>query len=398
MPIPANLPLQLLNGLTPESFMRRHWQRKPLLIRQAIANFKPPVSAAALKKMARSDEVESRLIWREEGQWQMERGPFSRLPKANEPDWTLLVQSVDLHDDAVCALMQQFRFVPDARLDDIMISIAATGGGVGPHFDSYDVFLLQAAGRRRWRYGLQKDLSLEPGLPLKILSNFEPEEDVVLEPGDMLYLPPQAAHDGIAMDDDCMTISIGFRAPSLATLARGLLEAAADQTAARLGQAAGPYGEPPLPGPKLDGLYRDPGQAPSTHPAELPDALVNATLATLDKLRFDQALAARFLGCWFTEPNALSVFTSAGDTPDLEEAWPAYGALVLDRRTRMLYRDRQLFINGETAPIAPSPVLRALADERRLDCADPRCRKLDDDDIACLADWLSAGWLHYVAG
>ena len=396
MPIDPDTPLPLLGGLAPSGFMRRYWQRKPLLIRQAIPGFKPPVPAAALKKLARRDDVESRLIWREEGDWQMERGPFARLPKVREPDWTLLLQSMDLHDDAVCALMQQFRFVPDARLDDVMISIAATGGGVGPHFDSYDVFLLQAAGRRRWRYGMQKDLSLEPDLPLKILSNFQPEEDVVLEPGDMLYLPPQAAHDGIAMDDGCMTISIGFRAPGLAMLARGLLEAACDQIMARLGQPAGPYGDPPLPGARLDGLYRDPGQAASTRPAELPDALIEATLGTLNALRFDAALAARFLGCWLSEPNTLSVFTPAGDAPDLEEEWPARGALVLDRRSRMLYRDRQIFINGETAPVAPSPALRALADERRLDCADARCRKLGEDSRACLADWLSAGWLHYV--
>jgi 50S ribosomal protein L16 3-hydroxylase len=152
-----------------------------------------------------------------------------------------------------------------------------------------------------------------------------------------------------------------------------------------------------LPGARLDGLYRDPGQSASTRPAELPDALIEATLGTLNALRFDAALAARFLGCWLSEPNTLSIFTPAGDAPDLEEEWPAHGALVLDRRSRMLYRDRQIFINGETAPVAPSPALRALADERRLDCADPRCRKLSEDGRACLADWLSAGWLHYVA-
>lgn len=395
--IDPNLPLPLLGGLAPAVFMRRYWQRKPLLIRQAIPGFKPPVSAATLKKMARSDEVESRLIWREQGQWQMEPGPFARLPKASEPDWTLLVQSVDLHDDAVCALMQCFRFVPDARLDDVMISIATTGGGVGPHFDSYDVFLLQAAGRRRWRYGTQKDLSLQPGLPLKILSSFRPQEDHVLEPGDMLYLPPQAAHDGIALDDDCMTISIGFRSPSLASLARGMLEAAADQTMARAGQPAGPYGEPPLPGPRIAGLYRDPGQTAVAHPAELPDTMIQAALDAVARLRFDEALAARYLGCWLTEPNALSVFSSDPDAPDLEMEWPSQGLLRLDRRTRMLYRGRQLFINGETAPVPPSPALRALADARVLDCASPLCRKLDMDSIACLADWLAAGWLHYAA-
>ncbi|MBV7486487.1 cupin domain-containing protein [Bordetella sp. BOR01] len=391
-------PLPLLGGLSPADFMRRHWQRKPLLIRQAIAGFKPPLNIATLKKLARRDDVESRLIWREDGAWQMEQGPFARLPQTGEPDWTLLVQSVDLHSDAVSALLQQFRFIPDARLDDIMISVAADGGGVGPHFDSYDVFLLQAAGRRRWRYGRQKDLSLQPGLPLKILGNFTPEHDVVLEPGDMLYLPPQAAHDGIAVGDGCMTISIGFRAPTQAVLARGLLEAAADQAMARIGLLGGPYGEPPLPGPRLDALYRDPGQPAVDTPAALPDGLVQATLDTLAKVRFDDALASRFLGCWLTEPSNLAVFDpSPGADVDLLTDWPESGALQLDRRTRMLYRGRQLFINGETAPVAADAALRALADARHLDCADPRSRRLGDLARECLADWLDAGWLHYRA-
>lgn len=388
-------PLALLGGLSPDDFMRRHWQRKPLLIRQAIPGFKPPETIAALKKLARRDDVESRLIWREQGQWQMENGPFARLPKASEPDWTLLVQSVDLHSDAAAELMQRFRFVPDARLDDLMISIASDGGGVGPHFDSYDVFLLQAAGKRRWRYGRQKDLSLEPDLPLKILSRFEPEHEAVLEPGDMLYLPPQAAHDGVALGDDCMTISIGFRAPTQAALARGLLEAAADQAMARVGLLGGPYGEPALPGPRLDGLYRDPGQAATRHPAALPDALVQATLDTLSKLRFDDALAARFLGCWLTEPSQLAVFDSPDASVDLEDSWPAQGSLVLDRRSRMLYRGKQLFINGETAMVPAEAALRQLADARALDCGDPRCAKLSDEARSCLADWLDSGWLHY---
>lgn len=391
----TDLPLALLGGLSADDFMRRYWQRKPLLIRGAIPGMRPPESIAALKKMARRDDVESRLIWREQGEWNMENGPFARLPKVNEPDWTLLVQSVDLHSDAAAALMQQFRFVPDARLDDVMISIASTGGGVGPHFDSYDVFLLQGQGRRKWRWGRQKDLSLEPGLPCKILSHFEPEEEAILEPGDMLYLPPQAAHDGVALDDDCMTISIGFRAPTQANLARGLLEAAADQAMARVGLLGGPYGEPALPGARLDGIYRDAGQAATAQPAALPDALVEATLATLAKIKFDDALAARFLGCWLTEPSQLSVFDSPEDPVDLEDCWPASGRLVLDRRSRMLYRQRQLFINGETAMVPADAALRALADERALDCADPRCRKLSDEARACLADWLDSGWLHY---
>jgi len=391
-----NDPLTLLGGLSPTDFMRRYWQRKPLLIRQAIPDFKPPVSIAAVKKLSRRDDVESRLIWRENGVWQMENGPFARLPKATEPDWTLLVQSLDLHEDAAMALLQWFRFIPDARLDDIMISIASDGGGVGPHFDSYDVFLLQASGRRRWRYGKQKDLTLQPDLPLKILQNFTPEHDVVLEPGDMLYLPPQAAHDGVAVGDDCMTISIGFRAPTQAILARGLLEAAADQAMARVGLLGGPYGEPALPGPRLDALYRDPDQPAVTTPAEVPDALVQATLDTLAKVRFDDALASRFLGCWLTEPSNVSVFEPPQDPViDLVSDWPDSGYLQLDRRTRMLYRGKQLFINGETAEVPAHPALRSLADNRMLACDDPKCRKLDEASLDVLTDWLDAGWLHY---
>jgi 50S ribosomal protein L16 3-hydroxylase len=388
-------PLALLGGRSPARFMQTHWQRKPLLIRQAIPGFKPPLGIAELKRMARQDDVASRLIWREQGQWQMEQGPFARLPKASEPDWTLLVQSVDLHSDAAAELMHRFRFVPDARLDDVMISIATDGGGVGPHFDSYDVFLLQAVGRREWRIGRQRDLSLEPGLPLKILRRFEPEESYVLEPGDMLYLPPQVAHDGIAQGD-CMTISIGFRAPDQATLARGMLEAAAEQVLARAGQPSGPYGEPALPGPRLQARYRDPAQAATVHPAELPDGLTAAALDAVARVRFDEALAHRFLGCWLTEPSANAVFASpAEDGPDLLADWPGCGRLRLDRRTRMLYRGRQLFINGETAPVAATPALRQLADARQLACDDRKARTLSEAERECLMQWLDDGWLVY---
>ncbi|OZI23196.1 cupin [Bordetella genomosp. 9] len=390
-------PLDLLGGRTPAQFMKSYWQRKPLLIRQAIPGFKPPVGIAELKRMARNDDVASRLIWREDGQWQMEHGPFARLPKASEPDWTLLVQSVDQHHDAAAELMHRFRFIPDARLDDVMISIATDGGGVGPHFDSYDVFLLQAVGRREWRIGQQRDLSLQPDLPLKILRHFEPEATYVLEPGDMLYLPPQVAHDGIAQGD-CMTISIGFRAPDQATLARGMLEAAAEQVLARAGQASGPYGEPPLPGPRLQARYRDAGLQATRHPAELPEGLAAAALDAVRRVRFDEALAHRFLGCWLTEPGAAAVFdVPAQDGPDLASEWPASGVLRLDRRTRMLYRGRQVFINGETAPVPASPALRQLADARRLACGDPMARRLTEQERECLVQWLDDGWLLYEA-
>jgi len=199
------------------------------------------------------------------------------------PPWH---KSVDLHDDNTAALMRQFRFIGDARLDDAMISIASDGGGVGPHFDSYDVFLLQAHGKRHWRISQQKDLSLVPDLPLRILRNFQVEEEFTLEPGDMLYLPPHVAHDGIAMGD-CMTISIGFRSPTQATLARGLMDAASDQLAAASGEGFGLYADPPMPMPEsLQQRYTDPDAQASTTPAALPEKLVQKSLDALNAIRF----------------------------------------------------------------------------------------------------------------
>lgn len=390
-----NKPLAMLGGITPAEFMKTYWQRKPLLVRQAFSNFKSPLSITELKKMSKRDEVESRLIWRENKQWQMECGPFARLPKATEPDWTLLVQSVDIHNDAACELMNQFRFIPDVRLDDMMISLATAGGGVGPHFDSYDVFLLQAHGRRRWQFGQQKDLTLVPNLPLKILKNFAPEQEFVLEPGDMLYLPPQAAHDGVALDD-CMTISIGFRAPDEAALARGMLEAAADQIFARAGIASGPYGEPALPGPKLDAIYRDPGQSATKNPAQIPDRMIDAAIKAAAKIQFNEALANRFLGCWLTEPNQAAVFDAFDFNEDSDGQLEPYTHWSLDRRTRMLYRGQQLFINGEVASVRAEPALKILADERELRGDHPAANKLSDEAKDALTEWLEDGWIHLI--
>ncbi len=212
VPLPDE-PATLLGNLTPAQFMRRYWQKKPLLIRQAIPGIQPPLSRDELFELADSEDAESRLITHFRKSWAMEHGPFApdELPSVKKRDWTLLVQGVNLHDDRARALLDRFRFIPDARLDDLMISYATDGGGVGAHFDSYDVFLLQVHGKRRWRFGAQRDLSLKEGLPLKVLQHFEADEEWVLEPGDMLYLPPHIAHDGVA-EGECMTASIGFRA------------------------------------------------------------------------------------------------------------------------------------------------------------------------------------------
>jgi 50S ribosomal protein L16 3-hydroxylase len=387
-------PLPLLGGLSPQAFMRDYWQRKPLLIRQAIPGFRPPLTIPEIRELARRDEVQSRLVWRDDTGWHMKHGPFSRLPAAHRPGWTLLAQSVDLHDDDTARLLRQFRFIADARLDDAMVSIATDGGGVGPHFDSYDVFLLQAHGRRRWRIGTQKDLSLRPGLPLKILQDFRPDQEHILEPGDMLYLPPHVAHDGVALGD-CMTISIGFRAPTLAVLARGMLDAAGDQVTARAGGDTGLYADPPLPGPDLAKVFADAGIQATSTPARLPDSLVQAALRAVARIRFDNRLAARFLGQWLTEPSPAAAFEPAPDPPRLSRSVPPSGRLSLDRCTRLMYRGRDLFINGEVAAVPPSPALRRLADRRELACGSAAVRSLGAPELEMLDAWLEEGWLHY---
>lgn len=387
-------PLALLGGLTPQQFMRDYWQRKPLLVRQALPNFKHSLSIRDIRELVSREEVESRMIWHDEHGWHMKQGPFTRLPSQKRPNWTALAQSVDLHDDATAMLMHQFRFISDARLDDAMISIASPGGGVGPHFDSYDVFLLQAHGRRHWRISQQTDLSLQPGLPLKILKNFVQEHDYVLEPGDMLYLPPHVAHDGVALDD-CMTISIGFRAPTMATLACGMLEAANDQIMANMGDTGGLYALPIIPGPILSDTYKDSGTAATEHPAELPAGLVQASLKAVEKIRFNQALATRFLGQWLTEPPEAALFEPNNDPVDLTAELPTHGKLRLDRCTRLMYRGKAMFINGEVAEQPAGAALRRLADYRELDLQSKLVRKLNAQECEMLSVWLEEGWLHY---
>ena len=216
----SELPLQILGGISAREFLRDYWQKKPLLIRQAIPGYESPISPDELAGLSLEEEVESRLVIEHgERPWELRRGPFAEdtyqdLP---EKEWTLLVQSVDQFVPEVAELLEHFRFLPSWRIDDIMVSFAAPGGGVGPHYDNYDVFLLQAHGQRRWKIGqmCDTDSPLLPHADLRILAEFHGTDEWVLEPGDMLYLPPRLAHFGIA-EDDCMTYSVGFRAPSAA--------------------------------------------------------------------------------------------------------------------------------------------------------------------------------------
>ena len=329
-----------------------------------------PLPRSRLLALAADDNVESRLIAHRGRGWTLKHGPFARsaVPPLKRPNWTLLVQGVDLHDDAAHTLLHLFSFVPDARLDDLMLSWASDGGGVGPHFDSYDVFLLQAHGQRRWRIGRTHDAKLDPNAPLKILRRFVPEQELVLDAGDMLYLPPQWAHDGVAVGGDCMTYSIGMRASQHGELAAEL--------AARLADA-------------LDDatLYRDPRQAATRKPAAIPARLQTFATAAARSLISQRGGAERVLGELLSEPKPHVLFERARGT------WRP-GSVALDRRTRMLYDAHHAYINGDSVRASgkDAALLRRLADDRSLDAhavraASPEARRL-------FREWFDAGWLQ----
>ena len=379
----VHAPLALLGGLSPAAFMRRHWQKAPLLVRDALPPMKPllkpplmpPLSRAALFALAARDDVEARLVIREGRQWSVKHGPLMRraLPPINQPGWTLLVQGVDLHVAAARMLLNAFRFVPEVRLDDLMISWASDGGGVGAHVDSYDVFLLQVQGRRRWRVGPAPDRSCRPGLPLKVLRRFTPTESWVLGPGDMLYLPPGWGHDGVAVGGDCMTASIGFRAPSQSGLAAELAQRLADA----LAQDA--EHEP-------ERLYVDAAQRATAAPGAIPPRLATFAQQALMQLLREPGAIERALGEVLSEPKP-RVWFAAG------APWQAGSAIALAAATRLVYDERHVFINGES--------FRATGTDQRLLCALADCRELGAKEAArfsvgaraLISAWHEQGWL-----
>ncbi|QNH04507.1 cupin domain-containing protein [Pseudomonas sp. B11D7D] len=280
-------PLQLLGGLTAREFLRDYWQKKPLLVRQAIPDFESPISPDELAGLALEEEVESRLVIEHgERPWELQRGPFNEdtFQDLPERDWTLLVQAVDQFVPEVAELLEDFKFLPKWRIDDLMISFAAPGGGVGPHFDNYDVFLLQAHGHRRWQVGqmCDSDSPLLPHADLKILAQFEPTDEWVLAPGDMLYLPPCLAHCGTA-EDDCMTYSVGFRAPSAAEVLTHFTDF--------LGQF--------LPDEER---YSDADIQPSEDPNQIQRDALERLKALLNEHMSDERLLMTWFGQFMTEP------------------------------------------------------------------------------------------------
>ncbi|PQJ35119.1 cupin [Salinibacter sp. 10B] len=280
----------LLGDRSPADFLNDYWQKRPLVVRDALPDFQSPLSPNELAGLACEDGVESRLILKEGGEypWELRHGPFMTDDFLDLPEthWTVLVQEVDRLIPEVGALLDHFRFLPDWRIDDVMVSYAPTDGTVGPHIDNYDVFLLQGLGHRRWQIGTEPVATEEivPDLDVRILADFEPDEEFVLGPGDMLYLPPRVAHHGIAEDDECMTYSVGFRAPRHQDLVGAFLQHAMEQL------------DP-------DARYSDPDLSPVENAGAIPEQTRTKVYDLLRGLVDDDAAIDRWLGQYLTRPD-----------------------------------------------------------------------------------------------
>ena len=367
--------LQLLGGMTSRQFLARHWQKRPLLVRKAVPGFKGFVQAAELFRLAARDDVESRAVERHGRRWTLEHGPFPRRSFTGRParNWTLLVSGLNNHLDHADALLRNFSFLPYARLDDVMVSYAAPGGGVGPHYDSYDVFLLQGFGRRRWKIGPARGAKTVDGNFLRQLAGFRPEAEMILDAGDMLYLPPGWGHDGVAVDH-CTTYSVGFRSPTAQELAVEFLRVHEDDV-------------------RLEGLYADPKLRPAHFPAAIPEAMVRYARKSIARMRWRRDAVDDFLGRYLSEPKAIVSFEPRARKP----APAAFARLLaaqgarLDARTLLLYRGRRFFVNGEAFDAGGSErvALAALANTRILAPG-----KQPQALTARLSGWYIYGWLH----
>ncbi len=356
--------------------MHHHWQRAPLLVRGAFPGFRDPLSKREVLALAGNADAQSRLVRRVGKRWMLEHGPFplSRFKQLPSRDWTVLVQDTNHFSRRADQLLACFDFIPHARVDDVMVSYAPPGGSVGPHVDSYDVFLLQGHGRRRWQISGQKDHAFVPGLPLKILRRFVAQQEWVLEAGDMLYLPPGVAHHGVA-ESECLTWSIGLRAPSDAELVQGFLDYLREEL-------------------RTDGQYGDAGAGRAAHPGALPAGLVRHAADTLARIRWTPAQVRDFAGRFLTEPKAHVFFRP----PARALARGAFTSnatrrgIDLDPKSRLAFSGTMFFMNGERAavPGAARATMRCLADGRCL--AGPIDAPREFWDVA--HEWYLQGFLY----
>lgn len=344
--------LPMLGGLSAAEFLRDYWQKKPLLIRQAFPGFNGLLNPAELIQLACAEDVQARIVTQSRGKFGLQHSPLEPedFGHFGSRKWTVLVQGVNHILSEASELLGKFNFIPHARLDDLMVSYAPKGGGVGPHFDAYDVFLLQGHGHRRWQISTQADRTLIEGAPLRILKDFRVEQEWVLAPGDMLYLPPQCAHNGIA-EDDCMTYSIGFRTPAYQELAEQFLVYLQDRI-------------------EIDGTYADPDLKLQTHPSEISNAMLRQVAGAIAQVRWDREDVANFLGCYLSEPKPHIYF----DAPEHPLDRRQFGqrlkrqGITLALKSLMLSHADTIYLNGESfvPPAAEYPMLQQLADTRQL--------------------------------
>ncbi len=365
----------LLGNLSVNEFLRDYWQKKPLLIRGALPQFNGLLNPQQLIDLACTEDVQARLVTQRRGQFDLQYSPFEAedFKIKGKTLWSVLVQGVNHHLPEAAKLLKAFDFIPHARLDDLMVSYAPPGGGVGPHFDSYDVFLLQGMGHRRWQISTQSDRTLIEGAPLRILKDFKIEQEWVLEPGDMLYLPPHCAHNGIA-EDDCMTYSIGFRTPAYQELAEQFLVYLQDRIA-------------------VEGMYADPDLETQIHPSEISEAMLNQVEQAIGQVRWDKEDIANFLGCYLSEPKPHIYF----DTPERPLSLTKFkksiknNGLELNLKSQMLCQANNLFMNGEATPASCTDfeLLRELADQRELSAL----TQASDELTEVLYQWYQDGYL-----
>ena len=344
----------ILGKISNDVFLKKYWQKKPLLIRDAIKNFKSPITEKDLFRIAQNENAISRLIEFKRGIWQVKYGPFKKLdlPKKINTPWTILVQNMNHHLPFAESFLNLFKFIPYARLDDLMVSFATKKGSVGPHFDSYDVFLFQAKGEREWKISEQKKFSLDKKSAIKIITNFKVKNTWVLKPGDLLYLPPNVGHWGVSQSDDCLTYSIGFRAPSTFEIQSKFLDFIQDNLITN----------------KND-LYRDPNLNLQKNPAEINSNMIKKIQRIVNQLRWNTNSINNFIGQLLTEPIEGAVFeTSKSMTAEVFIKDLIKKPLKLNPKTRMLFIKNNFFINGELIEADKKSImyLKQLANDREI--------------------------------
>lgn len=365
----------LLTARGAREFLQQYWQKKPLLARHVLSEDAAAIDRAQLIALACRDEVESRLVIGTGRKWRVEHGPFRRRDFAQLPprNWTLLVNGVENHIPAARALQMRFDFVPFAFHDDVMVSYAAPGGGVGPHFDSYDVFLVQGAGSRRWEIGHQRDLTLIADAPLKLLRHFRPQREWTLQSGDLLYLPPRWAHHGTAVGE-CITWSVGLRAPNRREIVLRFLDYLHDHLQSENGN-------------------RNAGLRPQRRPAAIGAELLRQVYAMVNSIGWTNADIQRCLGEYLTEPRPQLVFGRARRISAARFARAiAIRGVRLALKSRMLADRNMVFMNGESAAMdaAARRSLGVLADRRRLP---PRSAQ-GKAALELLYRWHCAGYIE----